>query len=65
MYLQSDDSLSLSNLLHKKDFLYPGEMSVSDALAALRKKRKKPSECFDEVERKTSPAWAGGEGGRS
>ena len=40
-------------------------MSVSDALAALRKKRKKPSECFDEVERKASPAWAGGEGGRS
>ena len=37
-------------------------MSVSDALAALRNKRKKLSGCSDELERKGSPAWAGGEG---
>ena len=46
-------------------FLYPGEMSVSDALVALRNKRKKPSEFSDDTERKASPAWAGGEGGKS
>ena len=44
--------------------LYAGEMSVSDALAALRNKRKKLSGCSDELERKGSPTWAGGEGGR-
>ena len=55
------DNNTYSKFASQKTVSYAGEMSVSDALAALRNKRKKLSGCSDELERKGSPAWAGGE----